>query len=60
MTTLDTVSSLDIFEVGNSIEPEVFSQFWLASKHQPSEILSMCLDKLVDGILSEGMGVADV
>lgn len=50
----------DIFEERDDVEPEILRQLWLSHQHEAPQIVTVDLQKLVDGVLTEGVSVADV
>ena len=44
----------------DDVEPEVLRKFWLATDHEPREMVSVGLEELVYGVFWQCVGVTDV
>lgn len=55
-----TVHVPNASEESNDIKPEILCKFGFPATHESCQMVSVRLQELVDGVLRQGMGVANV
>lgn len=55
-----TVHVPNASEESNDIKPEILGKFGFPATHESCQMVSVRLQELVDGVLRQGMGVANV
>lgn len=57
---MTTVHVPNASEESNDIKPEILCKFGFPATHESCQMVSVRLQELVDGVLRQGMGVANV